>query len=129
MTTRTAVLHVSRSNDANWARSDENAPFAYRDLELTAATDGRFAADVSRSTGRGSFNGMHYHSVDFQMVYVLEGSATFYYEGEGEVRLSKGDFVHQPPGIRHRVIEVSDDCELLQVTAPARYETVELEPV
>ena len=38
---------------------------------------------------------------------------------------SKGDFVHQPPGIRRRVVTISDDRELLQVTSPADYQTVE----
>ena len=39
-----------------------------------------------------------------------------------------GDFVHQPPGIAHRVVTVSPDCELLQATAPADYETAAASP-
>ena len=125
MTDRTAGFHVSRASGAPWTADDGEAAFISRDLGLTAATGGRFAADVSRATGRGILEDVHTHMLDFQIVYVLKGQATFWYEGEGEVTFSKGDFVHQPPGIRHRVVTLSDDCELLQVTSPADYQTVQ----
>ncbi len=125
MTDRAAGFHVSRASDASWTADDGDSPFVSRDLGLEMATGGRFAADVSRATGHGKLEDLHSHMLDFQIVYVLEGTATFWYEGEGEVTFAKGDFVHQPPGIAHRVVTVSPDCELLQVTAPADYETVD----
>ncbi len=124
MTDRMAGFHVSRASGASWTADDGASAFVSRDLGLEAATGGKFAGDVSRATGRGMLEDVHAHMLDFQIVYVLEGRATFWYEGEGEVAFSKGDFVHQPPGIGHRVVTVSDDCELLQVTSPANYETV-----
>ena len=125
MTDRTAGFHVSRASGASWTADDGEAVFISRDLGLGEATGGRFAADVSRATGHGVLEDVHTHALDFQIVYVIEGRATFWYEGEGEVTFSKGDFVHQPPGIRHRVVTISDDCELLQVTSPADYQTVQ----
>ena len=88
---------------ASWTAVDGESAFTSRDLRLEAATGGRFSADVL------------VHMLDFQIVHVLEGRATF----------SKGDFVHQPPGIRHRVVTLSDDCELLQATSPADHESVQ----
>ena len=57
----------------------------------------------------------HVHDCDFQMVYVLNGWATFEYEGQGKVRLEAGSCVHQPPGIRHRELGHSDDIEMLEL--------------
>ncbi len=125
MNDRTAGFHVNRASGASWTADDGESAFVSRDLGLEAATGGRFAADVSRATGRGMLEDVHAHMLDFQIVYVLEGRATFWYESEGEVTFQKGDFVHQPAGIRHRVVTISDDCELLQVTSPADYETVQ----
>ena len=47
----------------------------------------------------------------------------FWYEGEGEVLLKAGSCAHQPPGIRHRELEHSDDMELIEITLPAEFET------
>ena len=33
----------------------------------------------------------------------------------------------QPPKIKHKVLDYSDDCELLEIILPADFETVELE--
>ena len=52
----------------------------------------------------------------------------FDYEGVGKVLLEAGDCVHQPPGIVHAEIEHSEDLEMLEITAPARFETTAAEP-
>jgi hypothetical protein len=33
----------------------------------------------------------------------------------------------QPPRIRHKVLDYSDDCEVLEIVLPADFKTVELE--
>ena len=45
------------------------------------------------------------------------------YEDVGEVMLKPGDCVYQAPRIRHREIAHSDDLELIEITAPADFET------
>jgi mannose-6-phosphate isomerase-like protein (cupin superfamily) len=42
----------------------------------------------------------------------------------GEVRLEAGSCVHQPPGIRHRELEHSEDLELIEIVLPAEFKTV-----
>ncbi|MFN3566758.1 MAG: cupin, partial [Burkholderiaceae bacterium] len=59
-----------------------------------------------------------------QLVYVLRGWIRFEYEGAGEVLLTAGSCVHQPPGIRHKELGHSDDLELLEIVMPADFATV-----
>jgi hypothetical protein len=33
----------------------------------------------------------------------------------------------QPPNIKHKVLDYSDDCEVLEIIMPAEFETVMLE--
>ena len=55
-------------------------------------------------------------------------SIKFTYEGHGEHTFGPGDCCLQPPGIVHNELECSDDLELLEITSPASYETVALNP-
>ena len=114
-----------QASDARWTPG-MRAIFEYRDLGIEAATGGDFVAHVIRARGvedADSIHEWHQHDCRFQMVYVLKGWAKFEYEGHGVVTVKPGDCVHQPPGIRHREIEHSDDLELLEVVLPADFKT------
>jgi quercetin dioxygenase-like cupin family protein len=88
------------------------------------ATDGRAVMHVIRARGGHQAGGeWHRHSVQLQLVYVLKGWVRFEYEGQGEVTLRAGSCVHQPPGIRHREIEHSEDLELIEIVLPADFQT------
>lgn len=98
----------------------------YRDLGVAEATGGRVHAQIIRTTKpvpEGG-SGMHYHDLEFQMVYLLKGTSRVWFEGHGEVTFEEGDCWIQPPGIKHNVMYYSDDYELLEITLPAEYETV-----
>jgi quercetin dioxygenase-like cupin family protein len=69
---------------------------------------------------------LHFHDVEFQMVYVLKGWIKFYIEGQGETLMKQGGAWTQPPRIKHMVMDYSDDVELLEVILPAEFKTVEL---
>ncbi|MBT3170795.1 MAG: cupin domain-containing protein [Rhodospirillaceae bacterium] len=117
---------VSRARDGGFESGGLRQKFEYRDLGISTATEGRFHAQVIRIGGEGQqVAGEHWHSLDFQLVYILKGWITFDYAGVGETRLEAGDCVHQPPGIRHAVLAHSDDLELLEVTSPADFATDE----
>jgi quercetin dioxygenase-like cupin family protein len=73
---------------------------------------------------RHAIHQLHHHEVEFQLVYVLKGWIKFNYEGVGDVMLTEGSCVHQPPGIRHTELGHSDDLEMLEVVSPAEFETV-----
>ena len=100
--------------------------FEYRDLGIAKATKGRVLAHVIRARpGRKAVPKRHSHRLDFQLVYVLKGWVKFDYEGVGAVTLKPGSCVHQPPGIRHTEIAHSDDLELIEITMPAEFETLD----
>jgi quercetin dioxygenase-like cupin family protein len=102
---------------------------AYRDLGIAPATGGMVQAHVIRMTKPFSADEVaipHYHDVDFQMVYVLKGSFTSEFEGQGVHTFHAGSCWIQPPKIRHTVRGYSDDCELLEIVLPAKFETVTL---
>jgi len=102
----------------------------YRDLGMAEATGGMVQAHVIRLVPPcipEEVSKLHYHDVDFQMVYVLKGWMTSEFEGQGPVTMREGTCWIQPPGIKHKVLDYSDDCEVLEVILPAEFETVTLE--
>ena len=98
----------------------------YRDLGIAAATGGRVQAHVIRMVPpvTDEVRKAHYHDVEFQMVYVLKGSMTTDFDGQGPVTMRAGSCWIQPPKIKHTVLDYSDDCEVLEIIVPADFETV-----
>jgi hypothetical protein len=102
----------------------------YRDLGIADATRGMVRAHVIRfippcRPEEGSK--LHYHDVDFQMVYVLKGWIKTEFDGQGAITMRTGSAWIQPPRIEHKVLDYSDDCEVLEIILPADFKTVELE--
>lgn len=101
--------------------------FEYLDLGIENATDGDYGANIIRSVpGKNILGQWHYHELNFQMVYILEGWVKFEYQNEGVFILNKGDSVLQPPKILHREIEHSEDLMLIEVTSPAKFKSVNI---
>jgi hypothetical protein len=101
----------------------------YRDLGVADASSGAARAHVLRLIGPCDpdvVSKLHFHDVDFQMVYVLKGWVKTYMDGVGETTFSQGSCWTQPPRIKHMIMDYSDDVELLEVILPADFETVEL---
>jgi uncharacterized RmlC-like cupin family protein len=102
----------------------------YRDLGINDATNGMAVAHVIRFVGRCDpkvVSKEHLHEAEFQMIYVLKGSMTSSFEGQGTHTMKAGDAWLQPHGIKHKVLDYSDDCEVLEIVMPANFKTVELE--
>ena len=101
----------------------------YRDLGIAEASHGLAQAHVIRLIGpcnHAEVSKLHFHDVEFQMVYVLKGWIKTYMEGQGETLMKEGSAWTQPPRIKHLVMDYSDDVELLEVILPAEFKTVEL---
>jgi quercetin dioxygenase-like cupin family protein len=121
-------FHVSHEHDARWDPGLRGY-FEYRDLGMVERTGGRVRAHVIRPSARCAGPGdEHLHELDFQMVYVLKGWARVRFEGIGEIRFEAGSCMYQQPGIRHRVVEYSDDYTVIEITSPADFETVSVAP-
>ena len=115
---------VSHLRDEDFKSDGLRPYFLYRNLGIARATKGRVGAHVIRTKRavRGD-QGRHTHALDFQLVYVLKGKARFWYEGFGSVDVAAGSAVYQPPGIRHELLSCSKNCEMLEITLPAQFET------
>jgi uncharacterized cupin superfamily protein len=101
----------------------------YRDLGIADASHGLAQAHVIRLIGPcnpAEVSKLHFHDVEFQMVYVLKGWVKTYMEGQGETLMKQGSAWTQPPRIKHLILDYSDDVELLEVILPAEFRTVEL---
>jgi len=102
----------------------------YRDLGMSAATSGMVQAHVIRFVPPcrpEEVSKLHFHDVDLQMIYVLKGWIKTELEGAGAITMQQGSCWLQPPKIKHKVLDYSDDCEVLEIVLPADFDTVELE--
>ena len=121
-------LHISHESEEAYDGGLREY-FEYRDLGMVENTGGKIRAHVIRPSGPCKESGdLHYHTLDFQMVYVLKGWARVYFEGTGEVMFKEGTCMYQEPGIHHRVIEWSDDYTVIEITSPADFDTVSIAP-
>jgi mannose-6-phosphate isomerase-like protein (cupin superfamily) len=122
-------IAISHYREEDFKADGLRAYAQYRDLGIAAATNGLAQAHVIRLIGPCNpveVSKLHFHDVDFQMVYVLKGWIKFYIEGQGETLMKEGGAWTQPPRIKHMVMDYSDDVELLEVILPAEFKTVEL---
>ena len=67
---------------------------------------------------------VHYHKIDFQVIYCMHGRIKVVYEDQGKpFWLERGDLILQPPEIRHRVLECTAGAEVIEISSPAEHET------
>jgi mannose-6-phosphate isomerase-like protein (cupin superfamily) len=122
-------IAISHHRDEDFKADGLRAYAKYRDLGIAEASQGLARAHVIRLIGPcdpAEVSKLHFHDVDFQMVYVLKGWVKTYMEGQGETLMKQGSSWTQPPRIRHLIMDYSDDVELLEVILPAEFKTVEL---
>jgi mannose-6-phosphate isomerase-like protein (cupin superfamily) len=122
-------IAISHYRDEDFKADGLRAYAKYRDLGIADATQGLARAHVIRLIGPcnpAEVSKLHFHDVEFQMVYVLKGWVKTYIEGHGETLMKQGSSWTQPPRIKHLIMDYSDDVELLEVILPAEFKTVEL---
>jgi uncharacterized cupin superfamily protein len=122
-------IAISHHREEDFKADGMRAYAQYRDLGISDASHGLAQAHVIRLIGPcnpAEVSKLHYHDVEFQMVYVLKGWVKTYMEGQGETLMREGSAWTQPPRIKHLILDYSDDVELLEVILPAEFKTVEL---
>jgi mannose-6-phosphate isomerase-like protein (cupin superfamily) len=122
-------IAISHYRNEDFKAAGLRAYAHYRDLGFADATGGLAQAHVIRLIGPcdpDEVSKLHYHDVEFQMIYVLKGWVKTYMEGQGETLMQQGSAWTQPPKIKHLIMDYSDDVELLEVILPAKFRTVEL---
>ena len=122
---RVAVSHYNNADFESGLRTYAQ----YRDLGIVDATHGMVRAHVLRFVepcDPDVVSKLHFHDTQFQMVYVLKGWVKTELEGEGEVMMRQGSAWTQPPQIKHKINDYSEDAELLEIILPADFETIEI---
>lgn len=114
---------ISRMNDDS-AWKQGRAGMQYRDLIPGSLGGAVIASHIRIPEGGETPDYVHYHRVLFQMIYCKSGWARLVYEDQGPpFIMNAGDFVLQPPRVRHRVLETSAGFEVIEVGCPAVHET------
>lgn len=114
---------ITRDGGDDWHLG--RAAMQYRNL-IPGRLGGRFVASHIRVPAGGLVpDFVHYHCVQFQMIFCTLGWARLVYEDQGApFVMNAGDCVLQPPQIRHRVIETSPGFEVIEIARPAIHETI-----
>jgi quercetin dioxygenase-like cupin family protein len=118
---REPIINLSLSENADWVHG--RAGMSYR--SLIGAHNEMLIASQIRIEGSGKVKDwVHYHDVSFQTLICINGAAKLVYEDQGEPFLfEKGDYILQPPGIRHQVLESFNDLEVVEFTSPSDHAT------
>jgi len=116
---------VVRQQPADEKWIEGRAGMLYRDL-ITGRQNGWLIASRIRIPRGGPVpDYVHYHRVASQIIYCRSGWVRVAYEDQGEpIVMRAGDCVLQAPTIRHRVLECSDELEVIEVSSPAEHETL-----
>ena len=100
------------------------AGMLYRDLIPGRLGGGIIASHINIPDGGPVPDVVHYHTIGFQLIFCYKGWVKLVYEDQGEpFILGEGDCVTQPPEIRHRVLEASDNLEVIEIGVPADHMT------
>jgi len=100
------------------------AGMLYRDLIPDRLGGGIMASHIRIPDGGPVPDMVHFHTIGFQLIYCYSGWVKLVYEDQGPpFILEAGDCVTQPPEIRHRVLEASDNLEVIEIGVPAQHMT------
>ncbi len=100
------------------------AGMLYRDLIRDRLGGSIIASHIRIPDGGPVPDMVHYHTIGFQLIFCYCGWVKLVYEDQGTpFILEAGDCVTQPPEIRHRVLEASDNLEVIEIGVPADHMT------
>jgi len=101
------------------------AGMQYRDLVPDRQGGFVIASHITIPRGGPVPDYVHFHKVRFQMIFCFKGWVRVVYEDQGEpFVMHAGDCVLQAPTIRHRVLESSEQLEVVEVSCPSEHETL-----
>lgn len=108
---------------SNWVIG--RAGMQYRDLIPDRWGGAYIASHIRIPEGGPVADYVHHHHIIFQLIYCYKGWVRVVYEDQGpEFVMQAGDCVLQPPHIRHRVLECSDEFEVIEIGCPAEHATL-----
>jgi len=100
------------------------AGMLYRDLIPDRLGGSIIASHIHIPEGGPVPDVVHYHTIGFQLIFCYKGWVKLVYEDQGPpFILNAGDCVTQPPEIRHRVLEASNNLEVIEIGVPSDHMT------
>jgi quercetin dioxygenase-like cupin family protein len=97
---------------------------SYRDLVVDRLGGKLIASQIRIAEGGPVADYVHYHELEFQLIYCITGWVRVVYEDQGPAFVIRpGDAVLQPPKIRHRVLECAPGTEVVEIGSPAEHVT------
>ena len=116
------ALAVSHEADGSWVVG--RAGMRYRDLVPHRLGGAYIASHIHIARGGPVPDYVHHHDIAYQLIFCHRGWVRVVYQDQGPpFVLHPGDLVLQPPGIRHQVLEASDDLYVAELTCPAVHRT------
>lgn len=114
------VHHVAAGSAHHPWRPDG---WEYRESGVAAATKGLAGVRVARPVADrpAAPPDRVSHDTEFAMLVVLRGEVGFEADGRPATTLRDGSAVAVPGGTGYRLVDPTDDCELLDVTLPATW--------
>lgn len=94
-----------------------------RDSGIGAATAGVAGVHVCRPNGQDVSPVWTSHTTDILFVFVKEGHMTLEVQGYDPKPLVPGDAFVLPPYLQARYLDASSDCELIETSLPATFDT------
>ncbi len=129
---KTYQLHIPETRHAFEVRELKDndswvigrAGMLYRDLITDRLGGSIIASHINIPKGGPVPDVVHYHTIGFQLIFCYKGWVKLVYEDQGPpFILEAGDCVTQPPEIRHRVLEASDQLEVIEIGVPSDHMT------
>jgi quercetin dioxygenase-like cupin family protein len=118
----TSLRHATKDNAPLVA--GRRSFFKYRDLGVTEASNGKLRAQVMQTIGdMKEPTGWHYHECDGQFVYILKGWVDLEFETGKKLRVSEGESLFIPGGLKHNETALSSDSEILELSVPSEMAT------
>ncbi len=88
----------------------ESLPNAKKEVFENIVEKGCVRIERIVSNGDSSEEGFFYDQDEYEFVLLMQGNATLFFEGEGYVKLKRGDYLIIEPHKKHRVESTSKDA-------------------
>jgi len=125
------LIYPQTKHQLEVIKYDKNEPWSigragmlYRDLLPSRLGGSIMVSHIHIPNGGPVPDMVHYHTIGFQLIFCYSGWVKLVYEDQGPAFILRaGDCVTQPPEIRHRVLEASDNLEVIEIGVPAQHMT------
>lgn len=118
-------LKVIRPEDRS--RETTQTPGMFREAGVSAETSGAERIWMGHVTLPGGIvSGVHHHGESENGIYIIKGRARFEFGDRLEevIEAGPGDFVHVPPYVLHREINLDADSPIEEIVARTSQETL-----